>query len=181
GDVDAEQAFALGERYYGDMPAGEPVRDAGPAEPERAGVRIRQLSGDVVQARIEFGWRTPGALDADTPALDLLALILGQGRASRLYGAVREAGLVTDIGAYNYTPGGIGVFGVSAESRPVTVPAALGAIGRTVAATATGPSAAELERAKTLLDARWLRRHETVEGQANMLAEWQALGDWRLA
>ena len=26
-----------------------------------------------------------------------------------------------------------------------------------------------------------LRRFETVEGQANLLADWQALGDWRLA
>src|SRR5690606_13590909 len=39
----------------------------------------------------------------------------------------------------------------------------------------------EIERTRNLLLARLLRRAETVEGQANLLADWQALGDWRLA
>ena len=34
-------------------------------------------------------------------------------------------------------------------------------------------------RAKRLYESRWIRRLEDMEGQANYLAEWQALGDWQ--
>src|SRR5437762_13584288 len=44
----------------------------------------------------------------------------------------------------------------------------------------TGVSEAELVRAKRLFESRWVRRLEDMEGQANYLAEWEALGDWRL-
>src|SRR5690606_40868470 len=44
-----------------------------------------------------------------------------------------------------------------------------------------GFSAAEVERARNIMEARLLRRTETAEGQANLIADWQAAGDWRLA
>lgn len=195
GDVDPERTFELVERHYGEMPAGDVVHETSPAEPERTGLRFRELSGDITQTYHEWGWRTPGTLHPDTPALDLLGTILGQGRASRLFRGVREAGLVSGIGAYNYTPTEIGVFGVSAELPPGDSEAALEATARVLAAlgdqanggTAGGGTgrepitAAELDRARNILEARFLRRLETAEGQANLLAQWQALGDWRLA
>ena len=45
---------------------------------------------------------------------------------------------------------------------------------------ANGFSEDELNRARQLLEARFVRRLETMEGQANYLAEWEALGDWQL-
>jgi zinc protease len=38
----------------------------------------------------------------------------------------------------------------------------------------------EMERVRRIFDARWLRRFESMEGQANYLADWEALGDWKL-
>lgn len=182
GDLDPERTLALVERFYGDMPAGEPVHEPAPEEPERTGLRFREMEGDIVQSRVAWGWRTPGPLGADTPALDLLATVLGQGRASRLYRHVREAGWVSGITAANYTPMDIGVFAVSAEANPQDVPGAVDATWGAIEALRThGAEEAELERAKSLLEARFLRRLETMEGQANLLAEWQALGNWRLA
>src|SRR5215207_1608719 len=43
-----------------------------------------------------------------------------------------------------------------------------------------GVSEGELTRAKRVYEARWVRRLEDMEGQANYLAEWEALGDWTL-
>lgn len=182
GDVDPEETFDLVERYYGDMPAGEPVVDRSPEEPPRVGFRFRELAGDIVQTHVEWGWRTPGVLHEDTPRLDLLAIVLGQGRASRLYRGVRDAGLVSSIAAYNYTPTEIGVFGISATLAPEDTRAALEAAWREVdALRRDGVFPSELERARNMLEAGVLRRLETVEGQASLLAQWQALGDWRLA
>jgi zinc protease len=182
GDVDADEAFALAERYYGGMPAGEPLRDAGADEPERRGFRYREMDGDIAQTHIELGWRTPGTLHADTAALDVLAVVLGQGRASRLYRQVRDTGAAASISAYNYTPTSVGIFGIGMETAPADTAVAL---ERTSAVLLDvlerGVSEAEVERARNILEARLLRRLETVEGQANLIADWQALGDWRLA
>jgi zinc protease len=182
GDVEAHHAFALARRYYGDLPAGEPVRDAGAAEPERRGFRYREIQGDIIQTYVELGWRTPGTLHPDTPALDVLAVALGQGRASRLYRHVRDAGAVAAISAANYTPTTLGVFGAGAELDPPDVTGALGRIGRVLMdALAAGFSDAETERARNIIEAQFSRRLETAEGQATVIADWEALGDWRLA
>lgn len=182
GDVDAEHAFARIEAYYGAMEGASPPLDRGVADPEQDALRLRELTGDVLEAYLEIGWRTQPTLHADTPLLDLLALVLGQGRASRLYRNVRERRLVTGIGADNYAPTELGVFTIGAELMPGDAPAAVDAIFAEVARARSEPVAeGELERAKNVLEARWLRRLETAEGQANHLAEWQALGDWRLA
>jgi zinc protease len=182
GDVDTARAFDLAARYYGGMPAGEPRRVAGPQEPDRHQFRFRELSGDVTMSTIEWGWRTPAALHEDTVVLDVLATVLGQGRASRLYRNVREAGLVSSISAHNYTPTEVGVFTISAEARPDSVLPALQSIAATLRTIRDkGVSEDELDRARSILEARVIRRLETAEGQANMIAEWEALGDWRMA
>ena len=182
GDVDPDHTFRLVEQHYGAMDAGEPVRDAGAPEPERRGFRYRELEGDIRQSRTEWGWRTPGPLHEDTPALDVLSIALGHGRASRLYRHVRDAGLVSSISAYNYTPGDVGVFEIGAELDPNDTPDALAAIAAVLRDVAAhGFTEKEVERARNILEARVLQRLETVDGQANMIAEWQALGDWRLA
>lgn len=182
GAVEPEHAFSLAERFYGDMPAGEPVRDGGGDEPVRHGFRYRELSGDIMQTYVELGWRTPGTLHDDTPALDVLAVALGQGRASRLYRHVRDAGAVAAISAYNYTPTSIGIFGIGAELDPPDTTSALERTGRVLLDVLNeGLSEAETERARNILEAQVIRRLETAEGQATLIADWQALGDWRMA
>src|SRR5690606_22783222 len=47
GDADAERAFELVERHYGDMPPGEKVAEPSPGEPERIGLRFREMAGDI--------------------------------------------------------------------------------------------------------------------------------------
>jgi zinc protease len=80
---------------------------------------IRQESTDktLQQARIVMMWRVPGMVNlAETYALDILAVILGQGRVSRLFRELREErGLVTQIGVSNMTQTQQGVFYISAQ------------------------------------------------------------------
>ena len=88
------------------LPAGEPSRY--PGRPKRAspGFAIARWTGDIGQTQIAFGWRTPGTTHPDTPALDLLAAVLGSGRASRLYRAVRERRLgVVGLGVQLHADG----------------------------------------------------------------------------
>lgn len=180
GDVDPAQALREVEARYGTLPAGEVARDQGPAEPGLPPFRYRELEGDVAQTQFAFGWRTPGTLDPATPQLDLLAAVLGSGRASRLYRGVRDRSLVQGITAYDYTPTELGVFVVHAEMRPETTADAARATWSQVQALRTElVEPLELERARSLLESRWVRRFESMEGQANYLAEWEALGGWQ--
>jgi zinc protease len=181
GDVDPNVVFAEVERRYGALPAGEPRRVAGPDEVGNPGFRYRELSGDIAQTQLVFGWRTPGTLHPDTATLDMLATIIATGRASRLYRATRERKLVSGITAYNYTPRDIGVFAIHAEAPPEKALAALDAIWDQMRRLRDGGiGTMELERARRITASRWVRRLEDMEGQANHLAEWEALGSWEL-
>ncbi len=181
GDVEAEHVFELAERNYGALPPQPAPNGAVPTEPARTGFRYRELAGDLTRAHIDWGWRGEAAAAAETPALDLLGTVLGQGRASRLYREVREPGRALTVSASNFATRDIGVFGISAETRPGEARDTLAAIAESIGRLlADGIRVDEVERAQRLFAARLLRRLETAEGRAMFLAEWQALGDWRL-
>ncbi len=181
GDVDVNEALGRVEELYGKLESGEPNRRPGPTEPDHTGFRYRELAGDIAQSQLLFGWRTPGMLDPDTAALDVTAALLGTGRASRLYRAVREKKLASSVSAYDYTPTELGVFVVHAETEPETTVDAARAIWDQLHQVRTGlVDDSELARVRRIFEARWLRRLETAEGRANYLAEWEALGGWQL-
>ncbi|AHG91744.1 peptidase M16 domain protein [Gemmatirosa kalamazoonensis] len=181
GDVDVDDAVARARRLYGALDDAPIARAPGEHETAPPGVRYRELTGDVGQSHLAFGWRTPGTLDDDTPRLDLAAGVLGTGRGSRLYRAVRERGLASSVGAYDSTPTEIGVFTVHLELPPErAADAARAAWSQVAALRDDGVSAAEVERVQRVAESRWLRRLETMEGQASHLCEWEALGDWTL-
>jgi zinc protease len=181
GDVDPDEVMRHVERLYATLADAPIARDRGPAETGRHGFRYRELEGDIAQAQLAMGWRTPGSLHPDTPALDLAATVLGSGRASRLYRAVRERKLAASISAFNSVPTELGVFGVHADGPPETiVDAARGAWEQLRDLRDAGVGRDELWRARRIFEARWIRRLETAEGQANYLAAWEAEGDWSL-
>ena len=180
GDVDLEIALREVTARYGALPAGEPTRQPGPIEEGPAGFRYREWTGDIGQTQLVFGWRTPPTLDDATPGLDILSTVLTGGRASRLYRAVREQKLASSVSAYDYTPTALGVFVVHAETPPERAADAARAIWAQLRALRDhGVSEAELVRAKRLYESGWIRRLEDMEGQANYIAEWEALGDWK--
>ncbi|MGH7512692.1 MAG: M16 family metallopeptidase [Gemmatimonadales bacterium] len=180
GAVDPDQALALARETYGDWPAARGAVDPSPAEPERREVRTRTLRGDVSQAELSLAWRAVPPLDPAAPALDLAAAVLGAGRGSWLYRGLRETGLVTSITAHYYAPTELGLFGVAAELSPERVSAALDAVASAVSRLALlGPPQEDLERARTLLRARWARRLESMEGRASALAAAEALDGYQ--
>ena len=181
GDVDPDFALREVERLYAPLPDAPIERTPGPPEPDHTGFRYRELNGDITQTQVAIGWRTPGSLDFDTAHLDLAACVLGTGRASRLYRAVRERTLAASVTAYNYTPTELGVFVVQAEGPPETAASAASAAWAQLREVRdAGVGRDELWRARRIFESRWIRRLETMEGQANYLAEWESLGDWKL-
>ncbi|MDB4879101.1 MAG: peptidase domain protein, partial [Gemmatimonadetes bacterium] len=179
GDVDPDEVMREVTARYGALPPGRPTLSPGPTEEGTGGFRYREWTGDIAQTQVAFGWRTPPTLDPASPALDILSTVLAGGRASRLYRAVRERKLATSVSAYNYTPTSLGVFVVHAETPPERAADAARAIWAQLHLLREhGVAEADLIRAKRLYESGWVRRLEDMEGQANYIAEWEALGDW---
>ena len=180
GDVTPGAMLPRVQELYGALADGPIARSPGDEEIAAPGRRYQERAGDIAEAQVAIGWRTPGTPDADTPLLDLAAAVLSSGRASRLYRAVRERRLATSASAYNYTPTALGVFVLHAEGPAERIAeAAVAMWGELRALRDVGVEPGDLQRAQRLFESRWLRRLETMEGQANYLAEWEALGSWR--
>ncbi len=109
-----------------------------PAEPVQLGRREEHVEFPTELTRLELAWHIPELTHPDVPALDLLSMILGDGRSSRLFRRVREEqSLVHGVQAWCYTPGQPGLFGIEALLDPARRDAALAGIF------------AEVERLKT--------------------------------
>ena len=159
GNVDPDKALTRVKELYGSLPPGDIARSRGPAEPDRHEFRYRELAGDIAQSQLVIGWNTPGSLDPDTPVLDIAASVLGTGRASRLYRAVREKKLASSVSAYDYTPTDLGVFVVHAETEPeLTAVAARVMWDQVRQLREHRVEDDELQRVKRIFEARWVRR-----------------------
>jgi predicted Zn-dependent peptidase len=94
GDVDAENVFALCEKYFGAIPSEPPpppvvTRDA-PQQGERR-VEIEYDSNPMAF----IAWKIPQIGHSDLPALEVAANILSSGRTSRFYKNIKEKGIGT--------------------------------------------------------------------------------------
>ncbi len=177
GAVDEDETLALLRKTYEDWSPVDGAHDPSPAEPVREEVRARTLRGDVSRAELVLGWRTVEPLHEDSVALDLAAAVLSSGRGSWLYRTLREPGIVTGVSASNYAPSELGVFTIGADLDPSRLDDVLSGIAGAVARLSLlGPSEEDMQRARTLLQARWARQMESMEGRASALASSEALG-----
>ena len=119
GDVDAQAVYEQLAAAFEKHPR-QPLPPVYiPPEPAQFGRREHHLEFPTELTRLEIAWHTPELTHPDVPALDTLAMILGDGRSSRLYRRVREElALAHDIHAWCYTPGQPGLFGVEALLDP---------------------------------------------------------------
>ncbi|HXC17671.1 MAG TPA: insulinase family protein, partial [Holophagaceae bacterium] len=102
GDLDAASAIAELQKTLGALPQGDPPDP--PVLPDlnlALGDRRVQIQGDGF--RLLAGWRIPNRASGDTPALDLLARILGGGPSARLTRRLRN--LASDVSVSTGRPG----------------------------------------------------------------------------
>ncbi len=182
GDVDPDMVRREVATRHGSLPNEALVREPAPLELAHPEFRMRDWSGDLIQQQLAFGWRTPGVSHPDSAALDLAGVTLGTGRSSRLYRGVRERKLVSSVSSWNYPSKEVGVFVLHAEAPAEHAHEAALSMWREVqAARQHGFNAGEVMRAQRVTEAGWLRGLETMDGQANYLAEWEAEGGLQVA
>ena len=158
---------------WGRTYAGPVVRAVEPPHPTRT---FLLRPDDVKEVYFNLAFPAPAAEHPDTPALDVLAMIVGQGDASRLSMEVkRTRELVNDIHVYAYTPKDPGLFTLSmtlkAEKLTEAVPLAT-QILLSLREEPVGED--ELATVKSLIESDAIYGRETVQGIARKLGFYES-------
>ena len=165
-----------------------PVRSGGrvlrPIEPPQVTPRSSVIKADVQQVYMDLSWHIPPITHEHIPALDLLEVILGRGRSSRLYTRLKtKRNLVREIDANSYSMVDSGLFSIECTLRPKDIEDALGAIMDEVEKMSVDPVfEPELKKSKRKVEADYLAVMESMEGQAQTLAFFETMtGDMKKA
>src|SRR5208337_4801086 len=151
-----------------------------PEEPRQTAAREVLEEAPIELGYFYLAWHIPELRHPDVPALDVLAVLLGSGRSSRLYQALRERqGLVNSVDAWTYSPGNSGLFGLSATVDADKFAAARDAMLVEVETMkAALVSESELSKAVKQFISATLSARKTMQGQAQDLGgSWLAAND----
>jgi len=155
-----------------------------PPEPPQLAPRTWEETADVELTRAGLAWAIPGLTHADTPALNLLALLLGGGDSSLLWQSIREKkALVHAIDATSWAPGSNGLFYIAYTCDAAKRDAATAAIHTELdRVKKTGFRPAQLRKAIRQLVVGEINTRKTVSGQASRLGAAEVvIGDLHFA
>jgi predicted Zn-dependent peptidase len=180
GDIDVDQARRLVRKHFAAIPRGPavpPLRSM--AVPPVLGAAQRRVVPDsnAPSPAVYVAFRVPSARDSNWAAVPLLASVLADGKASRLYNTlVRERQLATNVFGFNFgMVDGADVIVFNATGRPGVDPAELERTLLAVLDSArAGVSQSELDRARAGTRFRFvdgLQRTGAFGGRADLLAQ----------
>ncbi|MFQ5876411.1 MAG: M16 family metallopeptidase [Acidobacteriota bacterium] len=183
GDVRAAEAVEAAHLFLAGMAKREGAPLGSPPEPAQERLKFRRVTGDIRRGYTLLGYHSAPCLTDDDFALRILGHILGGGRSSRLFQAVKEgAGLVDNVGTSIEAFQDIGVFTVMAEHEPAKGLAAVEAIQVEVERLRSHPpSVAEIEKARAAIEFRYHLGRSEVLGYSSVLAFYESLGGYALA
>ena len=172
GDFNPLEAKKLIQKYFGELPKGEPVQ-----RPEVALGKLeaskRLVYEDRVQVpRLYIQWPTVGFKRDDEYPLSVMSSILSGSRTARLTKAlVYDSQIASQVSAFQNSAEDVGVFQVVVTPRPGHSLTELEtAVDQVIQKfTAEGPTAEELQKAKNGLELQFLRGLESNLGKANQL------------
>ncbi len=183
GGVSVASALALVDERFGAIPqAPHPIPTDVTREPDQKGERRVVVRQAGAVDHLICAWKAPEATHADAAALELLAVVLGTGKSSRLYGALVDTGRATHASASAPSFRDPGLFTILAMLTPgkthAEVETAIYAeVDRILAG---GVAQEELDRAMGLYRAHEAYARDGVYAAASRLNEAIAAGDWTL-
>lgn len=177
GDFDIPETLKTLEKLFSKLPTG-------PAGVPRAPIGGRASASEyrhhnTPDAHLSFAWRVPQMTHPMTPALDALALILGQGESSRLYERlVIDKQLVRSVGSYSWSPRDTGAFEIHVKTPPGTASKNYNKIVELIDSVLALPiTTRELEKVKANMIAQNAYSRETVDGLAERFGYARAIAD----
>ena len=184
GGFEPDDAIALVERYFGSIPKRPVTAFQTPtALPAAAPARERLTDSNAKTPGLIVGWVVPPARSAEHYALELAAVLLGDGESARLHQAlVRKRAICLETRAWTRDFRGPDQFGIQVVlTEKAQLPEVERALDDELALLAKKPmSPAELERVKRRVRASFVFGLETTLRRAVELGEFEvAWGDAR--
>lgn len=176
GDFEPDEAKALVQKYFGDLPAGpqpSPILDVEPVNLTEE--KLIRKTDDVPHNKVWIAWHSPAVYQPGDAELDTLSSILSSGKDSRLYQALVEQNqLAQDVSAYQvsmllgsfYVVEATASEGVDPNELVAAIDANLSAIKE------SGVTDDEVELAKINWEASFFRRMSTIGAKANQLNQY---------
>lgn len=147
-----------------------PFTPVPPEEPIQVGYREKRVPFPTRLVYLNLAYHIPGLNSPDTPALDILANILGYGKTSRLYQGIIKKRLAYSIDASSYTPRYPGLFAISCICAAEKVDEVQEAIRQEVERLTNGASTKEIFIAQKEIQSQLLFNLQTMEGRTSDLA-----------
>lgn len=172
GDFDSDKVRKQLEELTGDCHARGGVEPMVASDPAQLGPRFARDRFEIPVSRLSLCWRSPALNDPISPAFEILAAVLGRGRSSRFYQALREQqALAHEISAFQWSFHGMdGLFGVSAECQPERVEDLIKGIKDVVRSINTDQLVFDIEKACRQIASSQFRTLMTASGRATDLA-----------
>jgi zinc protease len=167
GDIDPAKTKALVEKYFGTIPSGPPVPKITATTPPITSERRLTVTDQVELPRVYMGWITAPIFKPGDAEADLLAQLLGGGKSSRLYQSlVYDKQIAQDVTVQNQSLMLGSVFEIQATAKPgVKAEDLQKAIDEELdKLRKDGPTQAELDRARNVIESRIIERLERLGG-----------------
>ncbi len=183
GDIDPQAALTEIKNTFGQIPRGPEPPPFLPLEPSQQGERRTELTREAQLPAIFLGYHTPNLESADAFPLEVLSLILTQGRSSRLHQRlVYEAKLALDAGAeYELATASPSLFVFYAQPLPGKPLAAVEqALEAEIERIKTQPvTDKELAKAKNQTEAAFIMSQDSLFYRGMLLGRYQTIGSWQ--
>src|SRR6266850_6870913 len=178
GDFDSDQVLAKVVRAFGSIPAGPPPPPMLLQEPPQRGERRLVVRWRSKVPRLAIAYHAPAIAQPDSYALQVLAVILSEGKASRLYQLmVEREQSVTFVSAEYGEAKDPTLFHIRAEARGdhSIEEIETGIYGELDRIAAEGVTPHELDRAKHQIEAHFILSRERTLDQAILLGQIETL------
>ena len=196
GDVDTDEVIRRVEHHFGQIPSGGPIERPTIVEPPQRAERRVNFRKEGTTAYWRAAWHGPAVSDPDFfPMLFVDAVLTGASglniwsgqnvptpqRSSRLYRALVDSGVATNIGGIVLPTRDPFLYYVWAtvadgQSLPALEDVALGEIDRLVR---EGVNEAELDKVRAQLRARFVYDSDSVTAIAHQLGYFETIDRWQ--
>ena len=167
GDIDKAKTKALLEKYFGPIPKGPDVPKVDVVTPDITSERRVTVTDTVQLPKVEFAWLTPVAFTPGDADAEVAAYILGGGKSSRLYRKlVYEQQIAQSTDCYNQSQALRSWTTCELAARPGVTAEQLEKAANDVINEflQSGPTQAEIDRARNTTDSRKIRGLQRVGG-----------------
>ncbi len=175
GDFEISEMKTKVQEYFSDFKTFKLKKIKRTKEPVQKRYQYASEIYDIQDKHLHFVFKAPNVKHKDVPALDVLAMLLGQGDSSLLVKKLRlEKPIVSGVSAFNYNPQDIGLFAISAQYQEENKKAAdkfsevaTEVIRQIDFIQNNSPTWSEIKRARVGISSEQFYSVETVDGLAN--------------